>query len=171
MYKHIDADYYGFRDEEDGILLPAEAAAEQALQAEVGLAVTRLACRGSFTSLALPPLCRLQRQPSASHSRSRQGRGTCAPCWRATPVCCMLQAVAEWEAQAAERAEAYAAVTDGLDASATEPVEREFVAYVPLPEQEEIEARVRFSQRYSQPIVLSRQPAIMQAQDSMLLHR
>lgn len=55
----------------------------------------------------------------------------------------MLQAVAEWEAQAAERAEAYAAVTDGLDASATEPAEREFVAYVPLPEQEEIEARVR----------------------------
>jgi Isy1-like splicing family len=36
MYKHIDADYYGFRDEEDGILLPAEAAAEKALQAEVG---------------------------------------------------------------------------------------------------------------------------------------
>ena len=60
-------------------------------------------------------------------------------------ICCMLQAVAEWEAQAAERAEAYAAVTDGLDASATEPAEREFVAYVPLPEQEEIEARVRSS--------------------------
>jgi hypothetical protein len=57
----------------------------------------------------------------------------------------VLQAVAEWEAQAAERAEAYAAVTDGLDASATEPVEREFVAYVPLPEQEEIEARVSFA--------------------------
>jgi pre-mRNA-splicing factor ISY1 len=38
MYKHIDADYYGFRDEEDGVLLPAEAAAEKALQAEVGKA-------------------------------------------------------------------------------------------------------------------------------------
>lgn len=35
MYKFIDADYYGFRDEEDGVLLPVEAAAEKAMQAEV----------------------------------------------------------------------------------------------------------------------------------------
>lgn len=53
-----------------------------------------------------------------------------------------MQAVAEWEAKAAERAEAYAAIAGGVDASAAGEPEREFVAYVPLPEQEEIEARV-----------------------------
>lgn len=37
MYKFIDADYYGFRDEEDGILLPAEAETEKEMQAEVSI--------------------------------------------------------------------------------------------------------------------------------------
>ena len=52
------------------------------------------------------------------------------------------QAVAEWEAAAAEREAEYAkfgggvAEGDGADAPA-------FVAYVPLPEQQEIEARAR----------------------------
>lgn len=54
-----------------------------------------------------------------------------------------LQAVAQWEATAAERAEAYAAVAGGMDATGADAPDREFVAYVPLPEQEEIEARVR----------------------------
>lgn len=72
----------------------------------------------------------------------------------------MLQAVAEWEAQAAERAEAYAAVTDGLDASATEPAEREFVAYVPLPEQEEIEARVRHLHAETPPLAVWSLPTL-----------
>lgn len=35
LYKHIDADYYGFRDEEDGTLVKAEAAAEAQLQKKV----------------------------------------------------------------------------------------------------------------------------------------
>lgn len=37
MYKFIDADYYGFRDEEDGMLLPVEAEAQKDMQAEVSL--------------------------------------------------------------------------------------------------------------------------------------
>ena len=34
MNQRIDADYYGFRDEEDGVLLAAEAEAEAAMRAE-----------------------------------------------------------------------------------------------------------------------------------------
>ena len=32
LYQHINADYYGFRDEEDGLLVRVEAAAEQLLR-------------------------------------------------------------------------------------------------------------------------------------------
>lgn len=35
MYKHINGDYYGFRDEEDGVLLEVEAEAEKQLRQEV----------------------------------------------------------------------------------------------------------------------------------------
>ena len=35
LYQHINADYYGFRDEEDGVLLRAEAEAEVAMRAQV----------------------------------------------------------------------------------------------------------------------------------------
>ncbi len=34
MYKFIDADYYGFRDEEDGVLAQVEGPAEAAMRAE-----------------------------------------------------------------------------------------------------------------------------------------
>jgi hypothetical protein len=36
MHKAITPDYYGFRDEEDGVLLKVEAAAEQGMRAQVG---------------------------------------------------------------------------------------------------------------------------------------
>lgn len=36
LYKFIDGDYYGFRDEEDGLLLKAEAKAEAYLREKVG---------------------------------------------------------------------------------------------------------------------------------------
>lgn len=39
MYKLINGDYYGFRDEEDGVLVKVEAEAEAVLRAEVGLPV------------------------------------------------------------------------------------------------------------------------------------
>ena len=35
LYQHIDADYYGFRDEEDGVLEKVEAVAEKTLRAQV----------------------------------------------------------------------------------------------------------------------------------------
>ncbi len=36
MYKGIDPDYYGFRDDEDGVLEKVEAEAEKLMRAEVG---------------------------------------------------------------------------------------------------------------------------------------
>ena len=36
LFKSITPDYYGFRDEEDGVLLAVEAEAEAAMQAKVG---------------------------------------------------------------------------------------------------------------------------------------
>lgn len=35
MYRHIDADYYGFRDDEDGVLEKVEAPAERRMRAQV----------------------------------------------------------------------------------------------------------------------------------------
>ena len=35
MYQHINADYYGFRDEEDGVLEKAEAEAERSIRCRV----------------------------------------------------------------------------------------------------------------------------------------
>jgi len=37
MHKAINGDYYGFRDEDDGLLLKVEAAAEVQLRSQVGL--------------------------------------------------------------------------------------------------------------------------------------
>ena len=56
----------------------------------------------------------------------------------------MLQALDEWKAREKERQDAYAGVMDGLDASADAATDApQFVAYVPLPDQKEIEQRVR----------------------------
>ena len=37
LYKHIDGDYYGFRDEEDGTLVKAEEDAELQLRKKVSI--------------------------------------------------------------------------------------------------------------------------------------
>ncbi len=56
----------------------------------------------------------------------------------------MLQALDAWKAREKERQDAYAGVMDGLDASADGAADApQFVAYVPLPDQKEIEQRVR----------------------------
>lgn len=89
LYKFIDADYYGFRDEEDGILAAVEGPAEEAMRRE---------------------------------------------------------AIAAWDAAAALRDAEYAKVSSATDDGIISQPGREedltFVAYVPLPEQQEIEARV-----------------------------
>ena len=45
MYRHIDADYYGFRDDEDGVLEKVEAPAEKRMRAQVNyLQITAHRC-------------------------------------------------------------------------------------------------------------------------------
>lgn len=90
MHKLVDGDYYGFRDEEDGVLVKVEAQAEEKLRTE---------------------------------------------------------AEQEWEAQEAERRRQ--AASAGRAATVAEEVaeEERFVAYVPLPDAEEIEARVLESKK------------------------
>ncbi|KAH7622010.1 hypothetical protein Ndes2526B_g02835 [Nannochloris sp. 'desiccata'] len=91
LHRHIDGDYYGFRDEDDGVLIEVEAAAEAEMRAE---------------------------------------------------------ALREWEAQAPEREReaekvALAVANGGADAAVGE----RFVAFVPLPEIKDIEARVLESKK------------------------
>lgn len=37
LYEHIDGDYYGYRDEEDGVLVKVEAEAEAVMRKEVSI--------------------------------------------------------------------------------------------------------------------------------------
>jgi pre-mRNA-splicing factor ISY1 len=90
MHRHIDGDYYGFRDEEDGALEPLEAAAEVEMRAA---------------------------------------------------------ALAEWREKEAERAAALGAAAASAMPSADEADAPRFVAYVPLPDQKEIEQRVLESKK------------------------
>ena len=46
LYEHIDGDYYGYRDEEDGVLIKVEAEAEATMRREV----TFLQCMRSSSS-------------------------------------------------------------------------------------------------------------------------
>ena len=48
MHQKINADYYGFRDDEDGILEREEAKAEKVMRAEVGQGDRRLEVTGHF---------------------------------------------------------------------------------------------------------------------------
>lgn len=56
----------------------------------------------------------------------------------------MVQAIADWERKAAERDAEYSKVAGGVAEGDDPDAEPAFMAYVPLPEQQEIEARVRF---------------------------
>jgi pre-mRNA-splicing factor ISY1 len=93
LHRRIDADYYGYRDEDDGVLAAVEAEAEAAMRTD---------------------------------------------------------AIKEWEQQQAERQraaeEAGAAAAAALFGDGTGD-ETRFVAYVPLPEPKEIEARVLQSKK------------------------
>ncbi|CAD7697029.1 unnamed protein product [Ostreobium quekettii] len=86
MYRRIDADYFGFRDEEDGVLVKVEAIAEKEMR---------------------------------------------------------QKAIAEWEVQEAKRQEAIAGIKTVADAAPRDvDTASQFVAYVPLPDDKEIERRV-----------------------------
>eukprot|EP00898_Chlorokybus_atmophyticus_P008873 jgi/Chlat1/8988/Chrsp94S08339 len=128
MFKSIDADYYGFRDEEDGVLVKVEVDAEKKL---------------------------------------------------------IAQAVARWEEEQRERAQAKQHVTSGdvvnvepsaveslvefMDEDATTPglvseveeapARRAFVAHVPLPDQKDIEQMELLSKYASDEVIAEQQEA------------
>lgn len=52
LYQHINADYYGFRDEEDGLLVRVEAAAEQLLRQQARTSPYPRLCAVSGAALA-----------------------------------------------------------------------------------------------------------------------
>ena len=75
----------------------------------------------------------------------------------------------EWESKAAERDAALAAVAGGMadaDAAAT-PSEPQFVAYVPLPDEKEIEARV-VARKKAELLAKYSTPALQAAQEQAL---
>lgn len=126
MHRAIDADYYGFRDEEDGILVAVEAAAEGPMRAA---------------------------------------------------------AIAEWREREEERQAALAAVRGGMADGGAAAAEAEageaddqaapqFVAYVPLPDQKEIEARVLESKKAALlKQYISAEEAAKQVEAAELLNR
>lgn len=110
MYRHIDADYYGFRDDEDGILEKLEAPAEKRMRAA---------------------------------------------------------ALSEWQQKETERQAALADVKGGMvNDTATANTQQEFVAYVPLPDQKEIEHRVMLKKKADLLAKYSSDASIKQQQES-----
>ncbi|DBA94789.1 hypothetical protein WJX77_004489 [Trebouxia sp. C0004] len=109
MYRHIDADYYGFRDDEDGVLEKVEAPAEKRMRA---------------------------------------------------------QALSEWQDKEEDRQAALANVKGGMDSTTAENTQQEFVAYVPLPDQKEIEHRVMLKKKADLLAKYSSEASIKQQEES-----
>lgn len=178
MYKLINADYYGFRDEEDGVLVKLEAAAEKELRAEVRIiAPAQDLSRPLLSKRILGPACALaavcgtalvrEIQTGSLHVPELRVCQYCEAELSAYVTCCLhvlctrsgivlhpfrkgepyrwrrLQAAEQWEKEDRARSEALAGAIKGLaDFEERGAPEQEYVAYVPLPDQKEIEARV-----------------------------
>ena len=57
MYQHINADYYGFRDEEDGVLEKVEAEAERSIRRRVRCAAAQRSPACQHGVLRAPASC------------------------------------------------------------------------------------------------------------------
>ena len=78
-------------------------------------------------------------------------------------ACCAAQLLAEWQAAAGEREAALAGVAGGMeDAKTGAPAEPQYVAYVPLPDEKEIEARV-VERKKAELLARYSTPALQQA--------
>ncbi len=140
-YKGIDPDYYGFRDEEDGVLERVEAEAEKLMRAEVGAGGGRARCAGCAGCAGCSS--RRHQHPGALHAvpppRPRPAGGP--PPTSLPPRA--PQAILEWEQREQERSAAAASVAGGaVNVQTGDEDAPEFVAYVPLPDQKDIELRI-----------------------------
>ena len=64
MYRHIDADYYGFRDDEDGVLEKVEAPAEKRMRAQVCL---YMGCQQPAARACMTVICHMPLTLPAHH--------------------------------------------------------------------------------------------------------
>lgn len=77
-----------------------------------------------------------------------------------------MQALAEWVHKDADRQAALAEVKGGMDSTAVADDRQEFVAYVPLPDQKEIEHRVMLKKKADLLAKYSSEASVKQQEES-----
>ena len=77
-----------------------------------------------------------------------------------------MQALAEWQEKEQDRQAALADVMGGMESTATEAAQQEFVAYVPLPDQKEIEHRVMLKKKADLLAKYSSEASVKQQEES-----
>ena len=77
-----------------------------------------------------------------------------------------LQALAEWQEKEEDRQAALAEVKGGMESTAAEGNQQEFVAYVPLPDQKEIEHRVMLKKKADLLAKYSSEASVKQQEES-----
>lgn len=77
-----------------------------------------------------------------------------------------LQALEKWHAEEDERQQALANVTGGNDTADKAEAEQQFVAYVPLPDQKEIERKVMMKKKADLLAKYSSEAATQQQKES-----
>lgn len=81
-------------------------------------------------------------------------------------LACCVQALSEWQDKEEDRQAALANVKGGMDSTAAEDAQQEFVAYVPLPDQKEIEHRVMLKKKADLLAKYSSEATIKQQEES-----
>lgn len=77
-----------------------------------------------------------------------------------------MQALAEWQDKEEDRQAALADVKGGMEGTAVEGDRQEFVAYVPLPDQKEIEHRVMLKKKADLLAKYSSEASVKQQEES-----
>lgn len=140
MYRKINGDYYGFRDEEDGVLLTIEADAEKQLREQVPMVHNCSIVHFLIVDKSLSLFLARCSADSTQHDICRTLKYHLLD-----KLNVFNQALIEWEKQEEERIIALEGVKTAEETVCNNDVEDEppqFVAYVPLPDDKEIEQRV-----------------------------
>ncbi len=77
-----------------------------------------------------------------------------------------MQALSEWQDKEEDRQAALANVKGGVDSTTADNTQQEFVAYVPLPDQKEIELRVMLKKKADLLAKYSSEASIKQQEES-----
>lgn len=109
-------------------------------------------------------------------SSKQEHKGGCATCcatcslWlvslRLACALMHLQALEKWQAEEDERQQALANVTGGNDTADKAEADQQFVAYVPLPDQKEIERKVMMKKKADLLAKYSSEATTQQQKDS-----